>query len=112
MQSDGLHIGFIECARDVHMQIEKLISSIFDQFNFQFGQQLREPLETLLVAIDPDEIHLRKSNLLLVIILNNGSWRSLMTFAANLFQVHDRTGHFSRTVNTTIATFVPTGNVT
>ena len=58
LQSDGLHIGFIECARDVHVQVEKLISSILDQFNFQFGQQLREPLETLLVAINPDEIHL------------------------------------------------------
>jgi len=35
-----------------------------------------------------------------------------MAFAVNLFQVHDRMGHFSRTVNTTIVTFVPTGNVT
>ena len=62
LQSDGFHIRFIQCARDVHVQVEESIhdATQFGLFHLQLREQIDEPFETALVAVNPEKVNLQK----------------------------------------------------
>jgi hypothetical protein len=60
LESDRLHVCLFKDARDVHVQIKESIHDTpqFGLFQLQLREQMNEPFETALLAVDPKEIHL------------------------------------------------------
>ncbi len=62
LQPHRLHVCLLQRGRDVHVHVEEPLhgASLLSLLDLQLGQQVDEPLEGALVAVDPEEVDLRK----------------------------------------------------
>lgn len=65
LQTNRFHIRFLQGTRNIHVHLQEPFHrpAEFGLFNLQLRQQINEPLERALIAIDPEEVHLKETTL-------------------------------------------------
>ena len=68
MEGDSLEVATLQSAGHVHMSVQEAVqdSAFFGLFDLQLSQQVNEPLETPLLTVDPEKVHLLAKVLLVV----------------------------------------------
>ena len=58
LEPDGLHVRLLQGRGDVHVHVEEPLhgASLLGLLDLQLGQEVDEPLERTLVAVDPEEV--------------------------------------------------------
>ena len=65
LEPDGPHVCPLQGARHVHVHLEEPLhgaAHLARLLDLQLGQQVDEPLERALVAVDPKEVDLKRNN--------------------------------------------------
>jgi hypothetical protein len=62
LKTESLHVGLLKGRSDVHVHVQETFhgTAKLSLFHLQLGQQLDEPLEGALVAVDPEKVDLRQ----------------------------------------------------
>lgn len=60
LQTDGFHVGALQRARNVHVHVQEPLhgSPKLGLFDFELRQEVDEPFERALRAVDPEEVDL------------------------------------------------------
>ena len=60
LQPHGLHVRLLQRRRDVHVHVQEALhrAAQLGLLDLQLGQEVHEPLEGALVAVDPEEVNL------------------------------------------------------
>ena len=60
LQRNRLHVGPLEGGGDVHVHLQEVahLPTLLPLLRLQLGEQADEPLEALVLPVDPDEVHL------------------------------------------------------
>ena len=64
LQPHALHVVLAQGSRHEHLHLQKAVEAlVLVTVHLQLSQKAHEPLETLLITVDPDKVHLERTPL-------------------------------------------------